>query len=257
MKGGKESLVLSETKTRIIGALYFGLPFLLLLYLGKVYFLIFLLILSGISLYELMSLSETKNYLYFPSILIPFIFKKEISIILILIYVFLIFLVQRKDKKEFENSILLPFIFIIISSIPLSYLYLMREQKGFLLTFVILFSIWIDDISAYFFGKKFGKRRVVPNISPGKSYEGLFGSFIMVFLFLLLFYHLFGLFSPLKSLLLSIIIVSLSFLGDIFESLIKRRFKVKDSGKIILGHGGVMDRIDSLIFTIPVLFYIL
>lgn len=146
---------------------------------------------------------------------------------------------------------------MVIASIPLSFFYMIREEKGFYISLIILISIWIDDVSAYFLGKKFGKRRIVPGISPGKSYEGLIGSLIVVSIFLLSSSFIFGFFSPLKSLLISVIIVSLSFLGDIFESLIKRKFNVKDSGNIIKGHGGIMDRIDSFIFTIPVLFYLL
>ncbi len=257
MKGGRGDLALSETKKRIIGALYFGIPFLVFLYLGKYYFLVFLLLLSTISLFELLDISGIKNFLYFPSLLIPFFIRKEVAISFILLYVFIVFLIERKDKNDMEKHILYPFIFITITSIPLSFFYMIREEKGFLISLIILLSIWIDDISAYFLGKKFGKRRIVPNISPGKSYEGLVGSFIVVSIFLFISSLLFNLFPLYKSFVFALVIVILSFLGDIFESLIKRRFNVKDSGKIIMGHGGIMDRIDSLIFTIPVLFYLL
>jgi len=257
MKGGKESLALSETKKRIIGAAYFGIPFLIFLYLGKYYFLFFLIFLSIISLYELLTISENKNFFYLPSVLIPFFIRKGLSLILLLLYTFILFLIDKKGKEFLEKNILYPFTFMVITSIPLSFFYMIREEKGFYISLIILISIWIDDVSAYFLGKKFGKRRIVPKISPGKSYEGLIGSLIVVSIFLFSSSLIFGFFSPLKSILISAIIVLLSFLGDIFESLIKRKFNVKDSGNIIMGHGGIMDRIDSFIFTIPVLFYLL
>jgi phosphatidate cytidylyltransferase len=133
----------------------------------------------------------------------------------------------------------------------------LREKRGVFISLIIIISIWISDIFAYFIGKKFGKRKIVPKISPGKSFEGLIVSILSLYIFYLILYFFSKNFNLIQILTLPITIVILSFLGDIFESTIKRYFGVKDSGKIILGHGGLFDRIDSFIFTIPFIYFIL
>ena len=248
----------SELKNRIIGALYFGIPFLLFIYLGGIYFKIFLIILSIISIYELLKASNNKDYLLFiPLAILPFFINKTISILIFILYSYLIFLIRKDDPKNFLSNICLNTIFLIISSIPLSYFYDIRAEKGFKYAILVIISIWIIDISAYLVGKNFGKHKILPKISPNKSYEGLIGSLIITLLFLIIINSIFKFFPLTFVIIFSILTTILSFLSDTFESLIKRYFGVKDMGKIIVGHGGVFDRIDSLIFTIPILYYIL
>lgn len=251
-------MVQSELKSRIIGALYFGIPFLLFIYLGGIYFKIFLIILSIISIYELLKASNNKDYLLFiPLAILPFFINKTLSILIFILYSYLIFLIRKDDPKNFLSNICLNTIFLIISSIPLSYFYDIRAEKGFKYAILVIISIWIIDISAYLVGKNFGKHKILPKISPNKSYEGLIGSLIITLLFLIIINSIFKFFPLTFVIIFSILTTILSFLSDTFESLIKRYFGVKDMGKIIVGHGGVFDRIDSLIFTIPILYYIL
>lgn len=251
-------MVQSELKSRIIGALYFGIPFLLFIYLGGIYFKIFLIILSIISIYELLKASNNKDYLLFiPLAILPFFINKTLSILIFILYSYLIFLIKRDDPKNFLSNICLNTIFLIISSIPLSYFYDIRAEKGFKYAILVIISIWIIDISAYLVGKNFGKHKILPKISPNKSYEGLIGSLIITLLFLIIINSIFKFFPLTFVIIFSILTTILSFLSDTFESLIKRYFGIKDMGKIIVGHGGVFDRIDSLIFTIPILYYIL
>lgn len=251
-------MVQSELKSRIIGALYFGIPFLLFIYLGGIYFKIFLIILSIISIYELLKASNNKDYLLFiPLAILPFFINKTLSILIFILYSYLIFLIRKDDPKNFLSNICLNTIFLIISSIPLSYFYDIRAEKGFKYAILVIISIWIIDISAYLVGKNFGKHKILPKISPNKSYEGLIGSLIITLLFLIIINSIFKFFPLTFVIIFSILTTILSFLSDTFESLIKRYFGVKDIGKIIVGHGGVFDRIDSLIFTIPILYYIL
>jgi len=251
-------LVQSELKSRIIGALYFGIPFLLFIYLGGIYFKIFLIILSIISIYELLKASNNKDYyLFIPLAILPFFINKTLSILIFILYSYLIFLIRKDDPKNFLSNICLNTIFLIISSIPLSYFYDIRVEKGFKYAILVIISIWIIDISAYLVGKNFGKHKILPKISPNKSYEGLIGSLIITLLFLIIINSIFKFFPLTFVIIFSILTTILSFLSDTFESLIKRYFGVKDMGKIIVGHGGVFDRIDSLIFTIPILYYIL
>ena len=113
-------------------------------------------------------------------------------------------------------------------------------------------SIWAADIGAYFFGRKFGKTKLSPTVSPSKTWEGLFGGLILVTLIFvpLLFYW----FSPSSALLLLLTVLTtavISVFGDLFESKLKRYAGIKDSSQILPGHGGVLDRIDSLLAGAP------
>ncbi len=115
-----------------------------------------------------------------------------------------------------------------------------------------LVSVWAADIGAYFVGKRFGKTKLAPSISPGKTIEGLFGGLLLVVL--VLTPVLFSLFSGYVAalLLLSVILTALaSVIGDLFESKMKRHVGLKDSSQILPGHGGILDRIDSLLSGAP------
>ncbi len=115
--------------------------------------------------------------------------------------------------------------------------------------------VWGADSGAYFVGRKFGKRKLAPDVSPNKSIEGLMGGLITVIIVIVVvqsvYLHL-TLAQHILFLILSIITVFASVLGDLFESMIKRRAGVKDSGRVLPGHGGVLDRIDSLLAAAPV-----
>lgn len=115
--------------------------------------------------------------------------------------------------------------------------------------------VWVADISAYFAGRKFGKYKLAPDISPGKTWEGVGGAVIGVTIYVLMVWR----FNPglipreaLPGLLLaSWWWVCLAVIGDLFESAIKRQAGVKDSGSLLPGHGGMLDRIDALTSTLP------
>lgn len=125
----------------------------------------------------------------------------------------------------------------------------------FLLSVMAL--VWVADIAAYFTGRAFGRVKLAPTISPGKTREGAYGALVAVFVCGTLLYVLAGqgvLNLPLwlVALLLPVFTV-FSIVGDLFESLLKRQAGLKDSGSILPGHGGVMDRIDSITSTMPLL----
>ena len=125
-----------------------------------------------------------------------------------------------------------------------------NETNNFLVIFFIVLNIAVFDISAYLFGTNFGKRKIFPNISPNKSLEGFVFGAIICFLLLLAFLY----FQLIDIKILSILLLSLLFavLGDIYESYFKRINNVKDSGTILPGHGGILDRIDSHMCTFPI-----
>lgn len=120
---------------------------------------------------------------------------------------------------------------------------------GFLLAFGIVLSIWANDTCAYFVGSRFGKHKLAPRISPNKSTEGFWGG-IAGSLAVWLVLGIFGVggLDVALSLLCGLFVGMISVFGDLFESRIKRSVGVKDSGDILPGHGGMLDRCDSLIF---------
>ena len=123
------------------------------------------------------------------------------------------------------------------------------------LLLAVLSTVWLADSAAYFAGKRFGRHKLAPEISPGKTWEGVAGAMLAsTFYGLLLCYYL----HISRWLIVGLwIIVVLSIMGDLFESLLKRQAGKKDSSHLLPGHGGVLDRIDGLISTLPlVLFYI-
>lgn len=134
---------------------------------------------------------------------------------------------------------------------------LARElSDGVFWVFVLLGMTWLNDTFAYFFGHRFGRRKLAPKISPGKTVEGFLGGFLGSFAGFLLFWGIFKRPVPfVYSVPLTLLVGIVGPIGDLCESLIKRSFHVKDSGNVIPGHGGMLDRIDALLFTAPVVYF--
>ncbi len=129
----------------------------------------------------------------------------------------------------------------------------LRTLYGPEMTMYLLILIWVADISAYFTGKKFGKSKLAPEISPGKTLAGFYGalfSAIVCGIGLSLIYG-FPLVNASDFILLSVLTVLISIYGDLFFSVVKRKSGVKESGSILPGHGGILDRIDSMIAATP------
>lgn len=131
-------------------------------------------------------------------------------------------------------------------------LVVLRESSDFILWVLLLMGlIWGADSGAYFSGKAFGKRKLAPAVSPGKSWEGVIGGVVLTQVGVAVF-ALYNDFNWLALSLLAIVTVMTSVLGDLTESLFKRHEALKDSSQLIPGHGGVMDRVDSLTSAAPI-----
>lgn len=118
----------------------------------------------------------------------------------------------------------------------------------------VFFILWINDSGAYFVGSAFGKHKMCPNISPKKSWEGLIGGAVFGVIMGIINALLFQALSMTNWIIIALLTVVFGTLGDLFQSKIKREIGVKDSGNILPGHGGFLDRLDSLLFVIPAIF---
>jgi phosphatidate cytidylyltransferase len=141
----------------------------------------------------------------------------------------------------------------------LAHLLLLREipSQGELATFTVLLAVWAGDIGAFFAGRLIGRHKLAPALSPGKTWEGfLFGTAATIFVAFVALYKQHYL-SIGQSIVLGAVIAIAAPLGDLFESALKRDMQVKDSGRLLAAHGGVLDRIDSLLFAVVASYYLL
>lgn len=128
------------------------------------------------------------------------------------------------------------------------------QARGPELLLAVMALVWVADIAAYFAGRAFGKHKLAPAISPGKTWEGVGGAVLGVLAYGFAVAHflpqLAGI-DPLPLVAILLLLTALSIIGDLFESLAKRQADIKDSSNLLPGHGGILDRIDSLTSTLP------
>lgn len=168
------------------------------------------------------------------------------------ILLLLIYTVVVKNRFTFDH---VAFAILGALYVGIGFYYLI-ETRMIGIEFVVyaLLVIWMTDTGAYFTGRKIGKRKLWPDISPNKTIEGFVGGIIWAVVFACIF----QLFIPIASsyvILIAVTVVAsiVGQLGDLVESAIKRHYDVKDSGKLLPGHGGILDRFDSLLFVLPLL----
>ena len=126
---------------------------------------------------------------------------------------------------------------------------------GSKLVFFLLLVVWLGDSGAYYVGKKFGKHKMSPRISPKKTFEGLIGGITTsIITAVVIHFTFFREFPLLHAIIAGVILSFAGVVGDLAESMWKRSAEVKDSGTLIPGHGGFLDRFDSILFTAPILY---
>jgi phosphatidate cytidylyltransferase len=243
----------------VVAACFFFLP--------PYWFFIFLAVVASVALYEVaaMALIREKYILVFLALigLLPLYFKEFPFYILWLLASPLLYLLWKffqKNEKQVDinreiikGSVAIVFggVFIII---PFFSFHTLKELNN-LFPLILLMAVWASDICAFVAGKNFGKRPLAPLISPKKTYEGFMGAVLGSTIVIVSSHTLFG-FGIVKSLIIGIAIGVLGQAGDLLESAAKRVSGIKDSSSLIPGHGGILDRIDSFIFTAPFLMYI-
>lgn len=266
--------------------LFFFIPLLMYIFVsGNISFLFFTEVVIMFALYELYDMFNRKGievYRYY-GLLIAFllpivIFFKKNPVALLTVSVLVIATIQISTNKIEQTTKKLSFTYFGILYVGVSFSYILKIkelQNGGILLLFLFCLIWACDTFAYIFGISFGKHKF-SKISPNKSIEGLIGGFLGVLAisisFEYIYYyislalsryikytpvklHIFDL--DFKVVIFAIIITALAVLGDLFESKLKREFGVKDSGTILLGHGGFLDRFDSALFVLPIAFYLL
>ena len=248
-----------------------GIPlWLFLIYKGEIYYSIFMLICIGLALGEFYSLMQRKgaeplrilgmacsvfiaDYYYVQPTTSSHEVMGAIILVVLMAFVWELFTPSLNPGLNVSTT----FAGILYIPVLLGTSIDLRQFDQFMdtnLTFAIVIAVWSCDSFAFIFGSMFGKKKILPEISPKKSWigsiSGLIGSFIIFYIFHS--YEILGdIFNITDCLILSLITGVFGQLGDFTESMIKRDVGVKDSSNLLAGHGGVLDRFDSLIFAMP------
>ncbi len=246
---------------------------------------IFLAFLSTIATGEIMTVAGVKsNLVRIPAMVFSAVIplyagiKESLSfdipegaVLSLYVIVMLIFMLITYDKTRFEQlaitlyaSIFVPYAFsavLIIRDFYITYNNIYTKEESVYLVWFALICAFLTDTFAYFVGRKFGKHKMAPVVSPKKSIEGAVGGLVLSVVFNV------AVFAGVREwvfdgktsisfvfiIIMSVLLSAISMMGDLSASLLKRNFGVKDFGKIMPGHGGVMDRFDSFVFVIPTL----
>ena len=253
-----------------------GAPLLLsTIYLGGTIFTLFIFVVIFISTYEFNNMIKLKSFsLYLPIfyfiylvflcfyLFIPVsdnIFHMFLSLSVLIIIFSSLFIAK---KYKFQNMIYSLLAFFWIGVLFQGAIYLRNlPEIGFKVVVCMFLSVWITDSFAYIFGKKFGKAKILPKISPNKTWVGCVSGYLSctVFIYILYEYNYFTnsfyTFNLVDVMILGLISGIFGQAGDFFESYLKRSFSIKDSGTLLQGHGGFLDRFDSLLFVVPMFTY--
>ncbi|MBM7644379.1 phosphatidate cytidylyltransferase [Scopulibacillus daqui] len=256
-------------KQRILTAIGFGALYIIFILIGSFPFALFIALIAAIAFMELCAMKKISpssvpaiiGALFVVMFVLQaslFEFVKYLPLIrlsAIFIIIMLIYMVFSKNRFSFDQA---AHIFLAAFYIGFSfYLFVQLRYSGLAEVFFVQILIWCTDSGAYFVGRKLGKRKLSPHISPNKSVEGAIGGVVIAAIAAIIIELIVpGSLFPSWGILLGISVVISVFgqLGDLVESAIKRYYGVKDSGNILPGHGGLLDRFDSLIFILPILF---
>ncbi|WP_257350012.1 phosphatidate cytidylyltransferase [Pseudalkalibacillus decolorationis] len=257
-------------KERIITGLLAALVFIPIVFIGGIWFYILIGIMSIMALRELIRMKGITLWdfagsvssvmvliLIIPGVLNEKIFTGDsikISTIIIGFLLLLTWTVITKNRFSFEDA---SFVLMATLYIGVGFLYLNETralENGVESIFFVLLIVWATDSGAYFIGKSIGKRKLWPVISPNKTIEGSLGGLGCAILVAVIYQMIFPIYSTVTLAILAAIVIGIfGQIGDLVESAFKRHYEVKDSGTLLPGHGGILDRFDSILFVLPIL----
>jgi phosphatidate cytidylyltransferase len=258
-------------KQRIVTAIIAAAVFLPIVIYGGIPFILLTYLIATVGLYELLKMKNIRLFtipgLLSLSLLWIFLLPKEyqqiildlnyskVELAFMVVLLFLTYTVATKNKFTFEE---VGFSVLGTIYVGLGFYYFMETRDaGLVYIFYSLFMIWATDSGAYFIGKALGKRKLWPEISPNKTIEGSIGGVVCAVIVAVLF----SVFSDIDVSLIQLLVITIVLsifgqIGDLVESALKRHFNVKDSGRILPGHGGILDRFDSLLFVWPLISFL-
>ncbi len=258
-----------KLRIRVVSAFIFVPLILIGAYLGGPIFFLMILALALFGGYEFGQILKKKGYRFIHYVFVPSVLLLLVAagygqdcammagvccfVIFALHAVFFIF--GRIDVDEMALS----FFGLFYIGFTLSTMALIRANftNGFFLICMVFLIQWMTDTGAYFVGSAFGRHKLMPKVSPKKSVEGAFGG-ILIAMIVLAVFNLIAEVLPMPLVLMMTFFASiLGQIGDLFESALKRWADVKDAGTLIPGHGGILDRFDSLFFIAPFCYYFL
>ncbi|MDB0022014.1 phosphatidate cytidylyltransferase [Candidatus Pseudothioglobus singularis] len=225
-----------------------------------------ILIIASWEYCRLVSITSPANKAFFTIAILAlaFVFSKNTALLAPLLFlaltwwlVALYWVIKYPDSHEsLKKNIFIPVINGLFLFVPMATsLIILQSQNSSLLLFLLIL-IWATDVGAYFSGRQFGNKKLCPEVSPNKTLAGLYGGVVLAQAIAIFYVFIVVLEPAAKDFLifsiLAIVVSLVAVLGDLFESLLKRISGYKDSGNILPGHGGLLDRIDSLTSSAPI-----
>ncbi len=232
------------------------------LYLNTVFFTMVVFVMACLVLWELQEITGYRaniHYLFLPvMVFLSYLFEPTNFILMIfgIIGILILGKFYWSNKKVSLSRLFIRTVCILGVGVPLSLLIFLGNHNP---DAVALFFgvIWLNDSGAYLVGSYVGKHKLAPEISPNKTIEGSIGGVLISAIVMMFLGSYFSIFEPLVMLFAIIMTALFGSLGDLIQSKIKRLCKVKDSGSVLPGHGGMYDRLDSSLFALPIFIFIL
>ena len=254
---------MSNLLRRILSGLVYVLLFLFAILFSKESYIVLTSLFGLLTIWEFSKIIKLKgliSYIFFCLALFLMLKRPEsyavvvILVITIISSLFLVYYLFLKKEITFLNDRSKLGLLIRYLIFPMTFLILLPIHRGSYnpnLIISLLILIWVNDSFAFFVGKNFGKRKLFVSVSPKKTQEGFIGGLLFSLLFAYIVSRFNTNFTTLNWLIIAVIISVIGTLGDLVESKFKRQANIKDSGTIMPGHGGMLDRLDSLFFAAP------
>ena len=261
-----ESTESKEFWSRILIAFLLVPVMILAVVLGGLYFFIFTLALANLAFIEIANMAQHAGFapakwvgLLAVNLILLGVYLGWALDIPILTGLWISSLFWARDSAStpqgFLGRLASTYVGVLYAGVLLGHLILIRNlPQGQLLVLVVLFGTWVADTGAYFVGKRWGKHKLMVTVSPGKTLEGAIGGGLLSWVVIMLSALMFG-FQPIIAIGLSLSVPFAVVIGDLTISALKRSVGVKDTGTLLAGHGGVLDRIDGLAFALIVAYY--